>query len=1342
MNRMNRRTRNKCARAAAAILAAQTAAAAAYLPAQAASVTDLQQQAEDLVNQNVISSGTAVTEENNTDSEDGTQEAQAGVNTADISGTAADSYETITVRTTEEFRELAKNCRYDTWSRDKKVLLEADLDFSKEEFTPIESFGGIFDGQGHTISGISISGSMSETGVFGTIQNTGTVSNLKAEGIIAPSGSQSKLGGIAGINYGQITDCSFDGRLEGNSELGGIVGRNGRMGTISSCTSGGAIVGTTSCGGIAGYNEGTILNCVNEANVNTTYQDSNRTVDQLSSTIENILTSGDLTSFENLEINADTGGIAGFSSGVIASCTNEAQIGYAHVGYNVGGIAGRSSGFLQSNTNNGTIYGRKDVGGIVGQMQPYLSVEFTEDALSSLESELDQLDSLVNTGLDNADSYSTSTLNHLTNITGLTRTAQDSAKGLAREGADQYDQAVSKLNTATSTLQSSLSTLAGTSGKLGTYLNKAESAVSSLGTAAGSYLQGISLSQEDRTAVTNYISQFKEGAEKVRSGVQQLADLNLDGPSVEDADSQTQQELRQQVSEALTTIREGYEEMNGAVDGMVEILSKEEYQGSEEAQEALSSLQDVRSSLDALNEEIQNAESRLHVLDSQDSQDAFTNGDFSVSDLNGLVKDLTQQQAELLKDYPDIANPELDPDTHSDEELTAWFMDSYGLSQEDAAEYTDRYKTCREQYKSVTESIAELLESAGSLGTDPEAISNWIKESAEDIRKTLEQIQSGISDQKTSISGLLKIAEKYSGNALNTSDLATALKNAGSALQNAPDVTSDLSGALNALASLDLKLNGISDAMRSSGTNLYDAMNQLNSEIQSLNDALRTESGEGLDNLRAITSQFDTVMETLREAAEDVKNVADNSVEDVSDEDVAGTYEGRVTSCTNYGAVNGDTNAGGITGMIGVEYDLDPETDIQSSGTSSLDYIFHAKCIADHCTNRGKVTARSNYCGGIAGHMEMGLAADNANYETVKGNNYVGGIAGYSVGAVRDNTAKCEVSGAKYVGGIAGYGVTLRNNLAMVNAAESTQYVGAIAGRVKNIDAQQVSGNYYYSSDMYGIDGVSYAGIAEGKAYDELTEMEGIPDSFHQLVLTFRADDALVKTIACTYGTSIPDDQIPEVPEKEGFHSRWSRTDFSEITSDEVIEAEYSRINTLLVSGEKRSVGQPTIEVAGSFRQEDSLVVTLMRTEGTEEERWMVSIPEDGETVHQIRYLASDTNPDPVIYLIQDGKKTKVQTGTLGKYVTFDAEGSSVTFAVERGSFLDSLPVLGGTLAAAAGAVAVILHGILKKKRRERESRLRSGGRRRGGHRTGKGSKGSRPAGRYFDASEWLDDEV
>ncbi len=34
-------------------------------------------------------------------------------------------------------------------------------------------------------------------------------------------------------------------------------------------------------------------------------------------------------------VNTDAGGIAGYSTGVIDSCTNEGSVGYPHVGYNV-----------------------------------------------------------------------------------------------------------------------------------------------------------------------------------------------------------------------------------------------------------------------------------------------------------------------------------------------------------------------------------------------------------------------------------------------------------------------------------------------------------------------------------------------------------------------------------------------------------------------------------------------------------------------------------------------------------------------------------------------------------------------------------------------------------------------------------------------------------------------------------------------------------------------------------------------------------------------------------------------------------------------------------------------
>ena len=63
---------------------------------------------------------------------------------------------------------------------------------------------------------------------------------------------------------------------------------------------------------------------------------------------------------------SDAGGIAGFSDGTIGNCRNNAVVGYQHIGYGIGGTAGRQSGYIENCSNYGRIYGRKDVGGIVG----------------------------------------------------------------------------------------------------------------------------------------------------------------------------------------------------------------------------------------------------------------------------------------------------------------------------------------------------------------------------------------------------------------------------------------------------------------------------------------------------------------------------------------------------------------------------------------------------------------------------------------------------------------------------------------------------------------------------------------------------------------------------------------------------------------------------------------------------------------------------------------------------------------------------------------------------------------------------------------------------------------
>ena len=66
-----------------------------------------------------------------------------------------------------------------------------------------------------------------------------------------------------------------------------------------------------------------------------------------------------LNAAENVPVCTDIGGVAGYSSGIIQSCTNSGSVGYDHVGYNIGGIVGRQSGYLDGCANSGDILGRR-----------------------------------------------------------------------------------------------------------------------------------------------------------------------------------------------------------------------------------------------------------------------------------------------------------------------------------------------------------------------------------------------------------------------------------------------------------------------------------------------------------------------------------------------------------------------------------------------------------------------------------------------------------------------------------------------------------------------------------------------------------------------------------------------------------------------------------------------------------------------------------------------------------------------------------------------------------------------------------------------------------------------
>ena len=219
------------------------------------------------------------------------------------------------------------------------------------------------------------------------------------------------MGGLVGTSYGSIENCSFDGKVTGLNNVGGIAGEN--HGSIESCSVQGSINGKRFTGGVAGCNTGSIQDCRNQAQVNTGISAGGLELQKLS--VENM----SLTGAEDTDVVSDSGGIAGYSSGSIENCFNSGAVGYPHYGYNVGGIAGRQCGYISGCTNEGVITGRKDVAGIVGQMEPFLKLLSS----ASLADEIRTLQAMVGNMLANAGAFSdemTLALRNISNSAGKT----------------------------------------------------------------------------------------------------------------------------------------------------------------------------------------------------------------------------------------------------------------------------------------------------------------------------------------------------------------------------------------------------------------------------------------------------------------------------------------------------------------------------------------------------------------------------------------------------------------------------------------------------------------------------------------------------------------------------------------------------------------------------------------------------------------------------------------------------------------------------------------------------------------------------------------------------------
>ena len=302
----------------------------------------------------------------------------------------------ISIADEADFLAFADSCRLDAFSEGITVTLEDDISLTAA-IAPVPIFSGTFQGNGHAIRGLKITGKYARAGLFGVLTETALVEGLTVEGTVNPKGTVETVGGIAGNNSGSILDCAFQGKVQADSGAGGIAGSN--SGKISHCTADGSVTALKSAGGIAGENTGELLDCTSDVDVNKNISDRKTRLRDYLDTFSSDLPLTEKVSVllrENkVHCGENIGGVAGRNDGVIMNCASTGSVGKEAEGYNVGGIAGRNSGYIFESCNTGSVSGRENVGGICGLSEPNVEIIGSGDLLENVREEVGSMLELI-----------------------------------------------------------------------------------------------------------------------------------------------------------------------------------------------------------------------------------------------------------------------------------------------------------------------------------------------------------------------------------------------------------------------------------------------------------------------------------------------------------------------------------------------------------------------------------------------------------------------------------------------------------------------------------------------------------------------------------------------------------------------------------------------------------------------------------------------------------------------------------------------------------------------------------------------------------------------------------
>ena len=227
-----------------------------------------------------------------------------------------------------------------------------------------KAYSGTFDGNKHTISGLYFDKTRSyQVGLFGYIGAKGKLFNVGVLDSYFQFSAEG--GGVCGVNYGELQNCSNSSTVIGTEKranIGGVCGTN--FGTVRDCKNTGSVSGQYEVGGVCGHNEnsGIIENCFNEGTFSETIESVGGVCSKNHGTIKSCYNTASVSG-----TGYKFGGVCSenLDGGTITNCFNEGTV--SGTGSSVGGVCGENGGTIKSCYNTASVSGQNEVGGVCGK---------------------------------------------------------------------------------------------------------------------------------------------------------------------------------------------------------------------------------------------------------------------------------------------------------------------------------------------------------------------------------------------------------------------------------------------------------------------------------------------------------------------------------------------------------------------------------------------------------------------------------------------------------------------------------------------------------------------------------------------------------------------------------------------------------------------------------------------------------------------------------------------------------------------------------------------------------------------------------------------------------------